>query len=221
MTAVLDTPTGAADPDLRPLSAREAQILDLVADGLPNAGIAARLGLSVLTVKSHLRRIGAALGVYDREAMVWRAYRLGILRPQPWQGPVPALKPGQASVLELIARGLPNATIGRRLATPEDTVKSRVQSLRRVLGAVDRTHLVRRAVDAGLLPVGPPAAPPVAVPAPPLRCPRLLPSGRRCGYEPVPERRDRRSPQELLAAHVAARHGAARVAARPVRDGRE
>jgi DNA-binding NarL/FixJ family response regulator len=51
---------------LRSLSTREAQVLHSLAHGLSNKEIAAALGLSVGTVKTHLRHIFRKLGVSDR-----------------------------------------------------------------------------------------------------------------------------------------------------------
>ena len=60
------------------LTEREVQVLALVAAGLPNKVIARRLGISEKTVKAHLTRIFAAIGVTDRTgAAVW-ATRHGI-----------------------------------------------------------------------------------------------------------------------------------------------
>jgi len=49
-----------------PLSARERQVADMVAGGLTNRQVAARLGLSVRTVDAHVRSIRARLGVRSR-----------------------------------------------------------------------------------------------------------------------------------------------------------
>lgn len=55
-----------------PVSDREREVLLLVAEGLTNAAIAGRLGLSPLTVKAHLRRISARVGVGNRAKLaVW------------------------------------------------------------------------------------------------------------------------------------------------------
>jgi DNA-binding NarL/FixJ family response regulator len=62
--------------DARHLSSREQEVLDLVADGLSNKRIAMRLEISEKTVKAHLTRIYAQLGVSDRtEAALWAARR--------------------------------------------------------------------------------------------------------------------------------------------------
>jgi DNA-binding NarL/FixJ family response regulator len=57
---------GRAAVSLRSLSARETQVLHCLAQGLSNKEIAATLGLSVGTVKTHLRHIFRKLGVSDR-----------------------------------------------------------------------------------------------------------------------------------------------------------
>ncbi len=54
------------------LTAREIEVLDLVAQGLANKQIASRLGIRERTVKAHLTSIFQALGVHDRtQAALW------------------------------------------------------------------------------------------------------------------------------------------------------
>ena len=65
---------------LRPLTEREKQVLQTLADGCTNAEAGERLGLSPLTVKAHLARIGRVLGVGERTAMVVVALRAGLIR---------------------------------------------------------------------------------------------------------------------------------------------
>jgi DNA-binding CsgD family transcriptional regulator len=63
----------ASEPDDRDrLTAREAEILELVAAGLTNAAIAERLWVSPGTVKKHLENVYAKLGVANRAAAVVR-----------------------------------------------------------------------------------------------------------------------------------------------------
>jgi DNA-binding CsgD family transcriptional regulator len=56
------------------LSAREAEVMSLIADGQTNGEIAARLFLAEKTVKNHVRRIYSKLGVGSRPAAIayWR-----------------------------------------------------------------------------------------------------------------------------------------------------
>jgi DNA-binding NarL/FixJ family response regulator len=61
------------------LSARETEVLRLVANGLTNADIGKRLFIAEATVKTHLLRIFNKLDVADRTAAVTTAMRLGIL----------------------------------------------------------------------------------------------------------------------------------------------
>jgi len=66
-------------PTLRALSAREVEVLRRVAQGLSNKEIGAEMGLSPLTIKSHLARISRKLGTGDRAGLVAVATRAGLL----------------------------------------------------------------------------------------------------------------------------------------------
>ena len=69
-----------ADRDAAPaLSAREAEVLRLIADGRSAPEIGAQLHLSTATVKGHLQSLYEKLGVSDRAAAVARAMRCGLL----------------------------------------------------------------------------------------------------------------------------------------------
>jgi two-component system nitrate/nitrite response regulator NarL len=67
------------DPLIEELTARELAVLRLVADGLPNKTIAAKLGISEHTVKFHVNAIFGKLGVASRTEAVVRATRLGLI----------------------------------------------------------------------------------------------------------------------------------------------
>ena len=63
------------------LTPREREILGLVAEGLNNAEIAARLYVGRATVKTHLQHVFEKLGVNDRTAAVVTALKQGIISP--------------------------------------------------------------------------------------------------------------------------------------------
>ncbi len=62
------------------LSAREIEVLRLVADGASNGAVARHLHISEATVKSHLVHVFSKLGVASRTAAVSEARALGVLR---------------------------------------------------------------------------------------------------------------------------------------------
>ncbi|MCC3773095.1 response regulator transcription factor, partial [Streptomyces sp. UNOC14_S4] len=69
----------APAPPTERLTAREAEVLTLIAQGLSNAEIGDRLFLSRATVKTHINRVFAKTGARDRAQAVRYAYRTGLV----------------------------------------------------------------------------------------------------------------------------------------------
>ena len=82
---ILVIPTSRLKPALEqddlpePLTRREIQVLELLAEGLPNKAIAARFQISDQTVKFHVASIYGKLGAANRTDAVRRAVRRGLI----------------------------------------------------------------------------------------------------------------------------------------------
>jgi DNA-binding NarL/FixJ family response regulator len=69
----------AQEPEVEALTRREIEVLELLAEGLSNKGIALRLGISDQTVKFHVASISGKLGAHSRTGAVRLAVRRGLV----------------------------------------------------------------------------------------------------------------------------------------------
>jgi len=77
--ALLPSGTESTEPPADPLTQREMEVLQLLAEGLPNKLIAQRLSITDHTVKFHVNAIMGKLGVQSRTEAVVRATKLGLI----------------------------------------------------------------------------------------------------------------------------------------------
>ena len=72
-------PSSGVPAIVESLTAREIQVLELLAEGLSNKAIAGRLGISDQTVKFHVASISGKLGAVNRTDAVRKAVRRGLI----------------------------------------------------------------------------------------------------------------------------------------------
>jgi DNA-binding NarL/FixJ family response regulator len=69
----------SSDAQLESLTPREKEVLKLMADGLPSRSIAAEMGISYTTVRTHIRSLGGKLGVHSKLEAIVKAREMGLI----------------------------------------------------------------------------------------------------------------------------------------------
>lgn len=140
------------------LTKREREVLQHLSYGKTTDEIAVAMDLTGDTIRTHLGRMYAKANSANRAAMVAIGFRGGLLVPRPYPAEsrrLVQLDERLRELLPLIAAGYTDQQIGRLMVLTPGGVKDRMKRLRRELGAPSRVYLVRLAVEAGLLHLGP------------------------------------------------------------------
>jgi len=79
--AVMEAYQSKSDKSKNPLTLRERQVLQLIAEGKSTKDVASLLGISVKTAESHRTRLMHKLGIHETASLVRYAVRHGIVQP--------------------------------------------------------------------------------------------------------------------------------------------
>src|SRR5262249_39133209 len=74
--------TGVAERSGDPLTARQREVLQRIAEGQTTKAIARNLGISATTVETHRAQLMDRLGIHDVPGLVRYAIRVGLVRPE-------------------------------------------------------------------------------------------------------------------------------------------
>jgi DNA-binding NarL/FixJ family response regulator len=122
----------------------------LVGDDRDRARLRRSLALSDIEIVGEAATIGVARASgYDADAFILAA-RTGSATDEDAPAADP-MTPREMDVLQLLAEGLPNKTIARRLGISDQTVKFHLASICGKLGAQNRTDAVRLAIQRGII----------------------------------------------------------------------
>lgn len=135
----------------RPLTARQLQILELIAEGATKSQAADALGVTEPTVKSHVAHILDALGTRNAAHAVAIAYCRGMLDAGRRVLPRDSISTRERQVLAGIAFGMTDSQVGHVLGIAPATVKSHLRRIYTKLGVSRRAQAVDIAFRSGLL----------------------------------------------------------------------
>lgn len=129
------------------LTERQLQVVRLAALGLSNEQIADRLGIQPRTVKQHVNRAVELLGAQGRLDLIL----IALLRGLADREMLNMLAEQQVSIARLVACGLSNLEIGRRLNLSESTIKRQLSAIFRKTNTEDRIALALWVIRCGLV----------------------------------------------------------------------
>ena len=138
------------------LTRRECQILRLIAKGLHNRQIAARIHRSIKTVEKHRQNIHAKLSTHEVAGLTRQALAMGLLDKARPAGARPAhavkqLTRRELEVLKLIAQGSGNKWIASELQRSIKTIDHHRENIMKKLRIHEVAGLTRHALAIGLL----------------------------------------------------------------------
>ncbi|WP_148588421.1 LuxR C-terminal-related transcriptional regulator [Streptomyces sp. WAC01526] len=123
------------------LTPRETEILGLVADGLGNSEIAARIGLAEDTIKGYLRSIRTKLATSRRPVLADMACRAGhAARPKGAEAVRPEISDAETTTLRLLAQGAGAREVAKAQLMSHHTAKKHIRRLLDKMGASDAVH---------------------------------------------------------------------------------
>lgn len=144
----------ASPPQLAQVRHLELPVVALLPDDSLAAEVWQAGAVGLLLRNSAAEKINAALQAVGQGLTVLAPELAGALTSAPLPAApqlLEALTPREVEVLQLLAEGLPNKAIARRLAISEHTVKFHVNSILGKIGAQSRTEAVVRATQLGLI----------------------------------------------------------------------
>jgi DNA-binding NarL/FixJ family response regulator len=138
------------------LTARELQILRLIAKGLHNRQIAAKIHRSIKTVEKHRQNLHSKLSTHEVAGLTRYALSVGVMdKPQRWtrglDKSAKRLTPRELEVLKLVAQGSGNKWIASELHRSIKTVDHHRENIMKKLGIHEVAGLTRYAVCLGLM----------------------------------------------------------------------
>ena len=149
--------TGATDPKSKRarLTARELQVLRLIAQGLHNRQIASRIHRSIKTVEKHRQNLHVKLSTHEVAGLTRQALAMGLMSHR---RALTGLKRGakqltarELEILRLVANGSCNKWIASELHRSIKTVDHHRENIMKKLGIHEVAGLTRHALSIGLL----------------------------------------------------------------------